>query len=91
MYLMHMILMSSIDEYTKINFSLIRSKIRDLHPVHRASLEILLRHLLRVLCHSDKNGITIDKLSTRFCHYVLGGYGFYERDINLKVRCLDLL
>ena len=85
------VLMSCVDEYTKNNFSLIRSKIHELHPVHRASLEILLRHLLRILRHSDKNGVTVEELSTRFCHYVLGGYGFWDRDINLKVRCIDLL
>jgi hypothetical protein len=53
-HFMHMhILMSRIDEYTKNNFSLLRSKIRELHPVHRASLEALLRHLLRVASHSQ--------------------------------------
>jgi hypothetical protein len=54
--------MSRIDKYTKNNFSLLRSKIRELHPVHRASLEALLRHLLHVASHSD-NGMTVKELS----------------------------
>jgi hypothetical protein len=81
--------MSCIDKYTKNNFSLIRSKIRELHPVHRASLEALLRHLLRVSFHSDKNGMTVKELSVRFCHYVLGGYEVLGGGINLKVSCID--
>ena len=44
-------LMPRIDEYTGDNFSVLRSKIRELHPVHRASLEALLRHLLNVSSH----------------------------------------
>ncbi|KAH9049274.1 hypothetical protein EDB83DRAFT_1409823 [Lactarius deliciosus] len=41
--------------FTENNFSLLRSKIRKLHPIHRASLRALLRHLLRVSSHSDTN------------------------------------
>ncbi|KAH9041938.1 hypothetical protein EDB84DRAFT_1559528 [Lactarius hengduanensis] len=49
--------------YTENDFSLWRSKIRELHPVHRASLGALLRHLLRVSSHSDKNAMTVEALA----------------------------
>jgi hypothetical protein len=63
------ILMPHIDEYSKNNFPLLRSKVLELHPVHRASLDALLRHLLHVSSHSDKNGMTVKELSTWLCHY----------------------
>ncbi|KAH9024574.1 hypothetical protein EDB85DRAFT_2181507 [Lactarius pseudohatsudake] len=52
--------------YTENDFSLWRSKIRELHPVHRASLGALLRHLLLVSSHSDKNAMTVEALAARF-------------------------
>ncbi|KAI9460478.1 Rho GTPase activation protein [Lactarius psammicola] len=58
-------------KYTENDFSLLRSKIRELHPVHRASLGALLRHLLRVSSHSDKNAMTVEALATRFSYTVL--------------------
>ncbi|KAH8989386.1 hypothetical protein EDB86DRAFT_3081124 [Lactarius hatsudake] len=59
--------------YTENDFSLWRSKIRELHPVHRASLGALLRHLLRVSSHSDKNAMTVEALAARFRYGVLRG------------------
>jgi hypothetical protein len=76
-------------KYTKRNFSLLRSKIRELPPVHRASLEALLRHLLHVSSHSDKNGMSVKELSTQLCYNVLGGDEVCEGEINLKVHCID--
>ena len=82
--------MSCIDKYMKDDFSLLRSKIRELHPVHRASLEALLCHLLNVASHSDKN-ITVKELASQFCHCVLG-YDVITEDGNyLKVRCINAL
>ncbi|KAN0140313.1 hypothetical protein V8E53_002209 [Lactarius tabidus] len=59
-------------KYTKNTLSLLQSKIRELQPVNRASLEALLRHLLHVSSRSDKNGMTVNVLSTQICKYVLG-------------------
>ncbi|KAH8989369.1 Rho GTPase activation protein [Lactarius hatsudake] len=59
--------------YAKNGFSLLRSKIRELPPVQRASLEALLRHLLRVSSHSDKNGMTVKSLAANFRYAVLRG------------------
>ena len=88
---MHMhTLMSHIDEHTKSHFSLLRSKIRELHPVHRASLEALLRHLLKVASHSDKNGMTVKTLSSHLCSYVIGLDTVTADGINVKVRYIDL-
>jgi hypothetical protein len=35
--------------------------------------------------------MTVEELSTRFCHYVLGGYEVLGGGINLKVSCIGLL
>ncbi|KAH9037702.1 hypothetical protein EDB84DRAFT_1675592 [Lactarius hengduanensis] len=43
--------------YTVNDCSVLRSRIRELHPVHRASLEAVLLHLFRVAPHSDKNAM----------------------------------
>ncbi|KAH9032140.1 hypothetical protein EDB85DRAFT_1890802 [Lactarius pseudohatsudake] len=59
--------------YTANDFSLLRSKIRKLHPVQRASLGAFMRHLLRVAVHSDKNAMTIRALATLFRYHVLRG------------------
>ncbi|KAH9049278.1 hypothetical protein EDB83DRAFT_2522820 [Lactarius deliciosus] len=59
--------------YIENDFSLWRSKIRELHPVHRASLGALFRHLLRVSSHSDKNAMTVEALAARFRYCVLRG------------------
>ncbi|KAH9032135.1 hypothetical protein EDB85DRAFT_2145695 [Lactarius pseudohatsudake] len=59
--------------YTENDCSVLRSKIRELHPVHRASLEALLRHLLRVASHSDVSAMTVKALATQFSYPVLRG------------------
>jgi hypothetical protein len=58
-------------KYAENDFSLLRSKIRELYPVHRASLGALLRHLLRVSSHWNKNAMTVEALATRFSYTVL--------------------
>ena len=83
--------MSYIDEYPEDNFSLLRSKIRGLRPVHRESLEALLRHLLTVASQSDKNRMTVKELCYQFHIYVLGYDIKAEDDNYLKARCIDLL
>ncbi|KAN0140324.1 hypothetical protein V8E53_002220 [Lactarius tabidus] len=65
-------------KYTKDNFSLLRSKIRELQPVHRASLGALLRHLSHVASHSD-NKLTVKALSISLCYDVL--WDFCDRDV----------
>ena len=84
-------LMPCIDEYTEVNFSLLRSKIRGLRPVHRASLEALLRHLLTVASHSDKNRMTVKELAYQLCLCILGCDVTTEDGNYLKARCIDLL
>ena len=89
---MHVLIPSNhIEEHNENNLSLLRSKIRGLHPIQRASLEALLRHLLHVTSHSDKNEMTVKELSARLCHYVLGAYEVLEDGINLKVCYIDRL
>ncbi len=81
-------LMSHIARNT---FSLLRSKIRELHLVHRASLEALLRHLLRVASHSDKNAMTVEALAAQFCYTVLRGNIVLQDGVHVKACCDYLL
>jgi hypothetical protein len=79
-----------VASFTENNFSLLRSKIFDLHLVCRESLGALLRHLSRVASHSDKNGMGVEVLATRFCYPVLHGSEVLDGFINAKARCIDL-
>jgi hypothetical protein len=67
------ILMLRLASYTENNLSYFRSKIRELHPVQRASLGALLQHLLRVASHSEKNEMTVTALATHFSHAIFRG------------------
>ncbi|KAH9029686.1 hypothetical protein EDB85DRAFT_2147170 [Lactarius pseudohatsudake] len=64
--------------YTENDCFVLRSKICELHPVHRASLEALLRHLLRVSSHSDENAMTVKALAGQFCYTILRGNAVLE-------------
>ncbi|KAF8265559.1 hypothetical protein EI94DRAFT_1735351 [Lactarius quietus] len=66
------------------DFSLLRSKIYELHPVHRASLGALLRHLLLVSSHSDQNTMTVEVLADEFCYVVLRGNQVWQDGFNMK-------
>ena len=84
------ILISCIAKYAENDFSLLRTKIRELHPVHRASLGALLRHLLRVASHSDKNAMTVEELAAKFRYIVLRGNEIIIEGVHIKVHCVDL-
>ncbi|KAN0140300.1 Rho GTPase activation protein [Lactarius tabidus] len=75
--------------YAENDFSLLRTKIRELHPVHRPSLEALLRHLLRVASHSDTNAMTAEKLAARFQYAVLRGNEVLQDGIHIKGLVLE--
>ncbi|KAH9175078.1 Rho GTPase activation protein [Lactarius sanguifluus] len=75
--------------YAKNGFSLLRSKIRELPPVQRASLEALLRHLLRVSSHSDKNGMTVKSLAANFRYAVLRGNEVLQDGVSVKGLVLE--
>ncbi|KAI9433264.1 hypothetical protein H4582DRAFT_2101673 [Lactarius indigo] len=64
--------------YTENDCSVLRSKIRELHPIHRASLEAVLQHLLLVASHSDKNTMTVKALAGQFCYTILRGNAVLE-------------
>ena len=64
-------------------------KIRELHPVHRASLEALLRHLSRVASHSDENKMTVEALAAKFRYSVFRGKEILQDDVHVKVRRND--
>ncbi len=83
--------MSRIARYTENDFSLLRSEIRELHPVHRASLEALLRHLLRVASHSNQNAMTVEALAAEFCYPVLRGNVVLLHGVHMKARCNGFL
>ncbi|KAH9165429.1 hypothetical protein EDB89DRAFT_302679 [Lactarius sanguifluus] len=75
--------------FTENDFSLWRSKIRELHPVHRASLGALLRHLLHVSSHSDKNAMTVEALAARFRYGVLRGGQVLQDGVHVKTLVLE--
>ena len=79
-----------IASYAENDFPLLRSKIRELHPVQRASLEALLRHYLRVTCHSDKNEMTVDKLAAS-TYGVFHGNVVFQDSVNAKACCTNVL
>jgi hypothetical protein len=78
--------MSCIANYAENEFSLLRTKIRELHPVHRASLGALLRHLLLVSSHSDKNVMTVEELAVKFRYAVFRGNEVLQGGVHIKVR-----
>ncbi|KAH8986370.1 hypothetical protein EDB92DRAFT_1949284 [Lactarius akahatsu] len=64
--------------YTENDYSVLRSKIRELHPVHKASLGAVLRHLFLVASHSDKNAMSVKALAGQFCYTILRGNAVLE-------------
>ncbi|KAH8989334.1 Rho GTPase activation protein [Lactarius hatsudake] len=64
--------------YIENDCSVLRSKIRELHPVHWASLGVLLRHLFRVSSHSDKNAMSVEALAVQFRYSVFRGNAILE-------------
>jgi hypothetical protein len=77
--------MPCVAKYTENDFSLLRSKIHELYPVHRASLEALLRHLSLVASHSDKNEMTVEALAAKFRYSVFRGNEIFRGRVHLKV------
>ncbi|KAH8986341.1 hypothetical protein EDB92DRAFT_2116474 [Lactarius akahatsu] len=75
--------------YTANDFSILRSKIRKLHPVQRASLGAFMRHLLRVAAHSDKNAMTIRALATLFRYHVLRGNEVLQDGVYVKTLVME--
>jgi len=82
-------LMCPIAKYTENDCSLLRSKIRQLHPVQRDTLGALLRHLLRVVSHSDKNAMTVEMLANCFWYNVLRGYRLMTGDVCVKTLFME--
>jgi hypothetical protein len=80
-----------IASYAENDFPLLRSKIRELHPVQRASLEALLRHFLRVTSHSDKNGMTVEALTAHAYHGIFRGNRVLQDLVAAKACCTNLL
>ena len=81
------ILMPRIARCAENDFSLLRSKIRELPQVHRASLGALSRHLLNLASHSDNNSMTMDTLVDMFHYDVLRGVALRYGGVDAKARC----
>ncbi|KAF8269722.1 hypothetical protein EI94DRAFT_1724545 [Lactarius quietus] len=75
--------------YTENNCSVLRSKILELHPIHRASLEVLLRHLCRVASRSENNTMTVEILAARFCYTILRGNAVLEGGVHVKKLVME--
>ncbi|KAN0139934.1 Rho GTPase activation protein [Lactarius tabidus] len=76
-------------KYPENDFLLLRTKIRELHPVHRASLGALLRHLLRVASYSDMNAMSVEELADKFRFAVLRGYDVLQDGVHIKSLVLE--
>jgi len=76
-------------KYIENDFSLLRSKLHELHPVHRASLEALLRHLSRVASHSEKNAMTVEVLATQFRYIIFRGNEVLQDGVQMKALALE--
>jgi len=77
-------------KHSENDFPLLRSKIRALYPVHRASLGTLLRHLLRVSSHSNKNAMTVEALASRFSYTVLRtGNAVLQGGVDVKTLVME--
>lgn len=85
------IILYRIARNTEDDFSLLRSKLLELHPVHKATLGALLRHFSRVTSHRDKNAMSIKALAERFSYAILRGNQVMQGGFYVKVRCIDLL
>ncbi|KAH9175085.1 Rho GTPase activation protein [Lactarius sanguifluus] len=75
--------------YAENGFSPLRSRIRELPLVQRASLEALLRHLLRVSSHSGNNGMTVKSLAANFRRAVLRGNEILQDGVSVKDLVLE--
>ena len=62
----------SLDEHAANNFTLLRSKIRRLPPIHQATLKAIVEHLARVAAHSDKNKMDPKNLAIVFGSVIFG-------------------
>jgi hypothetical protein len=81
--------MSRIARYTENDCAVLRSKIRKLHPLHKASLEAILHHLFRVASRSDQNSMTLEALAAQFCYTILRGNAVLEGGVHVKARVND--
>ena len=61
-----------VDDHVANNFSVLRSKIRRLPPVHQATLRALVEHLARIASHSDKNKMDAKNLAIIFGAVIFG-------------------
>ncbi|KAI9433266.1 hypothetical protein H4582DRAFT_997081 [Lactarius indigo] len=75
--------------YIENDCSVLRSKIRELHPVHRASLQAVLQHLLLVAFHSDKNAMSVEALASQFCYTVFRGNAVFEGGVHTKKLVME--
>ncbi|KAI9431433.1 hypothetical protein H4582DRAFT_2085110 [Lactarius indigo] len=63
------------------DFVVLRSKIRRLPPVHRASLKALLEHLSRIAFHADRNKMDAKNLAIVFSPVVFGEDEIPQNDL----------
>jgi len=75
--------------YAENDFPLLRSKIRELHPVQRASLEALLLHFFRVASHSDQNGMIVEALASVTHYSIFRGNDASQESIYAKQLVME--
>ncbi|KAF8269705.1 hypothetical protein EI94DRAFT_1724484 [Lactarius quietus] len=75
--------------YTENDFSFLQSKIRELHPVHKATLGALLWHLSRVASSLDKNTMTMKALANRFSYAIFRGNTVLQDGVHVKALVME--
>ena len=83
--------MSHLARNTENDFSLLRSKIRELHPVYRACIGALLQHFSRVASHANKNAMAVKVLASRFSYAILRGNEVLQDGVHVKVCYINPL
>jgi RhoGAP domain len=74
-------LTSCIAGHTANGFVLLRSKIRRLPAVHRASLKAVVEHLSRIASHAEKNKMDAKNLAIVFSPVVFGEEEISQGDL----------
>ncbi|KAI9433258.1 Rho GTPase activation protein [Lactarius indigo] len=77
--------------YTNYDYFGLRCTIGGLHPIHRASLQAVLQHLLRVSFHSDENAMSVEVLAAQFCYTIFKGNAVLEGGVHAKARNNDFV
>ncbi|KAI9429878.1 hypothetical protein H4582DRAFT_1602579 [Lactarius indigo] len=76
-------------KYAEHYLSLLRSKIGELHPFHRAALETVAAPLACCLPFRSENTMVIKALAAQFCYTILHGNAVLQDGVHVKTTCCN--